>query len=104
MKNKFIKSTIILIFGGAITKILAMIIRIFLTRSIGENGTILYMTILPTFNLTLKRADNISESMEVRLYDVNSNGTYNLIRWKKVDTVILFMHILLLLEVILCAI
>ena len=51
MKNKFIKSTIILILGGGITKIMAMIIKIFLTRSIGDNGIGLYMLILPTFNL-----------------------------------------------------
>lgn len=51
MKNKFIKSTIILVLGGGITKLLAMVIKIFLTRSIGEDGTILYMSILPTFNL-----------------------------------------------------
>lgn len=51
MKNKFIKSTIILIIGGSISKILSLIIKIFLTRSIKEEGTILYMSILPTFNL-----------------------------------------------------
>jgi len=51
MKNKFIKSTIILIIGGAITKILAMVIKIFLTRAIGDNGIGLYMMVLPTFNL-----------------------------------------------------
>lgn len=51
MKSKFIKSTIILIIGGLITKILSLVIKIFLTRSIKENGTILYMSILPTFNL-----------------------------------------------------
>jgi len=51
MKNKFIKSTIILIIGGALTKLLAMIIKIFLARSIGEDGNILYMSVLPTFNL-----------------------------------------------------
>lgn len=51
MKNKFIKSTIILILGGGITKILAMVIKIFLTRSIGDEGIGLYMLILPTFNL-----------------------------------------------------
>lgn len=51
MKNKFIKSTIILIFGGLITKILGMIIKISLTRTIGENGISLYMLVLPTFNL-----------------------------------------------------
>lgn len=51
MKNKFIKSTIILILGGGITKLLAMIIKIFLTRSIGDVGIGLYMMVLPTFNL-----------------------------------------------------
>ena len=51
MKSKFIKSTIILIIGGAITKVMAMIIKIFLTRSIGDDGIGIYMLILPTFNL-----------------------------------------------------
>ena len=51
MKNKFIKSTIILIIGGGITKILAMVIKIFLTRAVGDNGIGLYMMVLPTFNL-----------------------------------------------------
>ena len=49
--NKFIKSTIILVIGGFITKILGMIIKIALTRSIGTEGISLYMLILPTFNL-----------------------------------------------------
>ena len=51
MKNKFIKSTIILIIGGGITKLLAMVFKIFLTRAIGDNGIGLYMMVLPTFNL-----------------------------------------------------
>mgnify|MGYP005799645709 FL=1 len=51
MKNKFIKSTIILIMGGFITKILGMIIKIALTRTIKTEGISLYMLVLPTFNL-----------------------------------------------------
>ena len=51
MKEKFIKSTIILIIGGFITKILGMVIRIVITRLIGVSGIGLYMLILPTFNL-----------------------------------------------------
>lgn len=51
MKSKFIKSTIILIIGGSISKILGMIIKIVLTRTIGEKGIGLYMLVLPTFNL-----------------------------------------------------
>ena len=51
MKNKFIKSTIILIIGGMITKILGMVIKVVLTRTIGSEGIGLYMLVLPTFNL-----------------------------------------------------
>ena len=51
MKNKFIKSTIILIIGGFITKILGMIIKISLTRAIKTEGIGTYSLILPTFNL-----------------------------------------------------
>lgn len=51
MKNKFIKSTVILIIGGLITKILGMVIKVCLTRTIGTEGISLYMLVLPTFNL-----------------------------------------------------
>lgn len=51
MKNKFIKSTIILIIGGMITKVLGMVIKIVLTRTIGTEGIGLYSLVLPTFNL-----------------------------------------------------
>lgn len=51
MKEKFIKSTIILIIGGLITKILAMIIRIVTTRIIGVYGIGLYMMIMPVYTL-----------------------------------------------------
>ena len=38
MKEKFIKSTIILILGGFITKILGLFIKIITTRTIGLEG------------------------------------------------------------------
>ena len=50
-KNKFIKSTIILIIGGFITKVLGMIIKIIITRIIGTEGIGLYFLIIPTFLL-----------------------------------------------------
>ena len=50
-KEKFIKSTIILIIGGFITKILGMIIKVINTRLIGLEGISLYMIIFPTFSL-----------------------------------------------------
>ncbi len=51
LKEKFIKSTIILIIGGFITKIMGMVIRVVMTRTVGLEGTGLYMLILPTFSL-----------------------------------------------------
>lgn len=51
MKEKFIKSTIVLIIGGAITKFLGMFIRIVMTRLVGTTGIGLYMLINPTFSL-----------------------------------------------------
>lgn len=51
MKNKFIKSTLILIIGGFFTKMLGMIIKIVLTRLIGTEGIGLYSMIMPTFML-----------------------------------------------------
>ena len=52
-KNKFIKSTLILIIGGFITKILGMLIKIVMTRLVGTEGIGLYMLINPTFVLLI---------------------------------------------------
>ena len=51
MKNKFIKSTLILIIGGFFTKLLGLVIRIVLTRLMGTTGIGLYSMISPTFLL-----------------------------------------------------
>lgn len=51
MKEKFIKSTLILLIGGFLTKLLGMIIKIVMSRLIGTTGLGLYMLILPTFSL-----------------------------------------------------
>ncbi len=51
MKEKFIKSTFILLVGGCITKILGMLIKIVMGRCAGTEGLGLYMLILPTFSL-----------------------------------------------------
>lgn len=55
-KSKFVKSTIILIIGGFITKILGMIIKIVMTRLVGTEGIGLYMMISPTFMLLITLA------------------------------------------------
>jgi len=56
LKNKFIKSTILLIIGGAITKFISMFIKIVLARLIGSEGMGIYMLISPTFMLLMALA------------------------------------------------
>jgi len=52
-KNKFIMSTLILVVGGFITKILSMIIRIVMARLVGTEGIGIYMLMSPTFMLLI---------------------------------------------------
>ncbi len=55
-KSKFIKSTLILLIGGFLTKIFGMLIKIITTRIIGTNMIGVYMLIMPTFNLFITLA------------------------------------------------
>lgn len=52
MKNKFIKSTLILLIGGIVTKLLSFVIRIYFTRNIGS-GIEIYSLIMPTYSLLI---------------------------------------------------
>lgn len=74
MKEKFIKSTLILVLGGFITKILSMIIRIITTRVIGVDGLGLYMMVLPTFNLFITIA---TLSLPTAISKLVAEGTRN---------------------------
>ena len=57
MKEKFIKSSIILIIGGFITKVLGIVNKIMMTRLLKTEGLGLYMLILPTFSLFIRNHD-----------------------------------------------
>lgn len=52
-KNKFITSTLILMLGGAITRLLGFIIKIMYTRIIGPDGVSLYAIVMPTYSLLI---------------------------------------------------
>ena len=52
-KNLFIKSTLILILSGFLTKILGFIIKVIYTRMIGEYGISLFTIATPTYSLLL---------------------------------------------------
>lgn len=53
MKNKFLTSTLILMLGGLITKVLGFIIKIIYTRMVGEEAISLYSLVMPTYSLLL---------------------------------------------------
>ena len=56
MKNKFIKSTLILIIGALFTKLLGFIIKIIFTRLVSQNEINLYSIIMPTYSLLITLA------------------------------------------------
>lgn len=74
MKEKFIKSTIILIIGGLLTKILGMVIRIVTTRVIGLEGIGLYMLVMPTYSLFITIA---TLSLPIAISKLVSENTRN---------------------------
>lgn len=74
MKEKFIKSTIVLVIGGLLTKILGMVIRIITTRIIGLNGIGLYMMIMPTYGLFITVA---TLSLPIAISKLVSEDTRN---------------------------
>lgn len=52
--------------------------------------------ITPMFVLTIKKADNLSDSMEVRLFNLNNNrSNYQTNKWDKNDSIIVIFHITL---------
>ncbi len=53
MKNKFITSTLVLILGGFVTKLLGFIIKIVYTRIILEEGVSLHSLVMPTYSLLI---------------------------------------------------
>lgn len=51
MKRKIVKSTLILLVGGFVTKVLGLVIKIIMGRYLDTNMLGIYMMILPTFSL-----------------------------------------------------
>ena len=79
MKRKFILSSVILLFGGLVTKVLGMFIKIIMTRNLGVDGTALYMLLLPTFSLFISLGQiglPIALSRLVALGNKNNKNLY----------------------------
>ena len=56
MKNNFFKSTLILMIGSLITKLLGFIIKIIFTRTVTQDDINLYSIIMPTYSLLITLA------------------------------------------------
>ncbi len=53
--------------------------------------------LIPLFVLSFKRAEDLGNAMEVRLYDINKPRTnYRVNKWRFFDTYIVFMHLAIL--------
>ena len=73
-KETFIKSTIILMFGGLLTKLLGILIKVIMTRNSSLEVISLYMLVMPTFSLMmaisqLGFASGISKVVSENKYD-----------------------------------
>ena len=78
-KNLFIKSTIILILGGIITKILGFIIRIIYTRIVGTEIIGLYSLVTPTYSLLITIAMLALPTTISKLVAENKHNTTRII-------------------------
>lgn len=100
MKSKFLKSTIILLLGGFLTKILGMLIRILMSRELKSTGMGLYMLVMPTFSLFISLAQlglpvAISKLVAEDRYN-NKNLVFSVIPITLLFNVLLFLVIFFL--------
>lgn len=98
-KSKFIKSSIILIIGGFITKVLGMLVKIVLTRHIGLETLGLYSLILPTFLLVITICEySLPTALNVLISSKKYNNKniliYSLIICFVLDIIIAFVLLL----------
>jgi len=104
MKNNFIKSTIILIIGGFLTKILGMFIKIILTRTITTKGIGIYSLILPTFNLFITLCSLGLPTAISKLISEKRKSTNKLIVFTPIPFILIFNLILIITLIIIAPI
>lgn len=85
-KNIFIRSTIILILGGVITKILGFIIRIIYTRIVGPKVIGLYSLVMPTYSLLITIA---TLALPTTISKLVAEGKYNNLKVISTSTILI---------------
>lgn len=97
-KNLFIKSTIILILGGIITKILGFVIRIIYTRFVGPEVIGLYSLVTPTYSLLITIATLALPTTISKLIAENKHNNLKIITTSSLLIIIInFIVVLLML-------
>ena len=99
MKNVFLKSTIILIIGGIITKILSFFVRIVYTRLIGVEGVSLYSLTLPTYSLLITIAQLSLPTTISKLVAENKNNNLKIV--SNATYIILFINTIVMIIMLL---
>ena len=87
-KNIFIKSTIILILGGVITKILGFIIRIIYTRIVGAEVIGLYSLVTPTYSLIITIA---TLALPTTISKLIAEGNHNNLKIISTSTILIML-------------
>lgn len=87
-KNLFLKSTIILILGGIVTKILGFIIRIIYTRIVGTEVISLYSLVMPTYSLLITIA---SLALPTTISKLIAEGKGNNLRIISTSTILILI-------------
>lgn len=98
-KNIFIKSTLILIIGGIITKILGFIIRIIYIRIVGTEVISLYSLVMPTYSLLVSIATLALPTTISKLIAEGKNNNAKIISTS--TTLILLLNLVVILIMIL---
>ena len=101
MKSKFIKQASLLIIGGFITKLISMVIKIVMARSLGTSGMGLYMLVIPTFTLFMALAQLGLPASISKLVSEKKYSSKNLVF--SILPIILFFNLVMFLIIFLSA-
>ena len=100
-KNKFITSTIILVIGGLITKILSMFIRIIMTRLVSTEGIGIYMLLSPTFGLLISICTLGMPTAISKLVSENKRNNKKIVL--NATSIVILIDIIILLFILTCS-
>ena len=97
-KNKFIVSTLTLIIGGMLTKLLGFIIKVIYTRILPEYAISLYMLVMPTYSLLITCA---SLALPIAISKLVAEGKNSIKLATNTTIIIIIVNIIIIIGMIL---